>query len=165
MEMAVQSAIVTLRSEGPLTKGVRKVIEIALVLALACTAFVWDWSANGRSATNRQEALKNELGQIGRLSGSKEISLKSSFKTAAGVLDQQNTWSGAPRELARWYSSRLRNLGWTSRSDESRGDAEVVKFCRNEETFTLTVRSRKAGAPEPIDYEVQLGWGGPWKCE
>lgn len=147
-----------------MTNRKKKVTQIAIVLMLVCTAFISDWVAHRRSATERQQLLQDELRQIGRPAGATQISLNSNFKTTAGVLDEQNRWPGDPQEIPRWYSGKLSELGWAQRGTDVRGNDGVVRFCRNAETLSLTVPLRPDNSPLGMDYRVQLGWGGPWKC-
>jgi hypothetical protein len=143
----------------------KRTLQVVGVMALAVAIFKVDWWFNSERATQRQETLKKELREVPRYPDSKELSLDSTYKTTAGVLDQRNNAPIEAAALEDWYLSKLPPLGWAIKDSEIRSREKVLRFCRDKEGLNILIPQEKAPPGGTLTYRVQIGWGAPARCD
>jgi len=143
----------------------RKTRSICIVVALLFAIFAIDWQISGKKATQRQEAVRNELQQLPPFPSSIRETVNSTFKTTAGVIVEERTVASPESAVEDWYSEEFARLKWKRLSVQRSEERTVMKFCQNNETAVVSIQ-QDSGANDQatLHYSIQIGWGSPFAC-
>lgn len=143
------------RTKRALIIGVGFLVMMCILLA--------DWKINGTKALQRQNKVMEEFDEIRPIPGALLITKNSNYKTAVGGVNAVYEIKGVGTSaIEQWYAQEFDRLHWVPLGEKVHLSKRRKRFCRNGETAILILPEQITGSQ--MEYEVQVGWGGPYKC-
>jgi hypothetical protein len=151
------------RNQRGIMSGKKKIFQLAFWILVMVSVFSIDWKMNGAKALQRQNKVFGEFNQLRPLPNAVLISKNSTYKTGAGVVDATyRVETAGTTAVEQWYVQEFARLKWIALSEEVHLSMRRKKFCRSGETAIL-IFPQKA-TERDTQYQIQIGWGGPFKC-
>lgn len=141
----------------------KKGLIVAIGFLVMICILLKDWKINGAKALQRQDRVMQEFNELRPIPGAVLITKNSNYKTAVGGVNGMYQIEGVGiLPIEQWYAQEFARLQWSPRSEEVHLSKRRIRFCRNGESAILILPEN--ATEHQVQYEVQVGWGGPYNC-